>query len=105
MSRVEDIQKMREEMTEYTSTLSSTMQTLGIVNPDRAVSASIMGLMGAYIEQMTTLNETMAMIYEDVHANKSPYTISDLRADMMTRGATAQELGTLSDLVKKYKGE
>lgn len=105
MSRVDDIAKLKEEMTSYTANLSSSMQPLAIINPDAAVSAGLLGLMGAYIEQMCALNETMAMIYEDIHANKSPYKVSDLRADMIERGATAQELSTLGDLVKKYKGE
>ena len=106
MSRVEDIKKLREEMIEYTKELSSNMKPLAIVNPDAAIiNVGFMGIMGAYVEQMLTLNETMAMIYEDIHTNPSPYTISNLRADMMGRGATAQELSILSDLVKKYKGE
>ena len=105
MSRVEDIAKLEEGMVEYTGNLSSNMQPLVMLNPDAAVSAGIMGVMGAYIEQMNALNKTMAMIYDDIHTNPSPYTISNLRADMMARGATAQELATLSDLVKKYKGE
>jgi len=105
MSRVEDINKLEESMVEYTQNLTSDMGPLVIVKPEAAVSAGIMGVIGAYIEQMNALNKTMAMIYDDIHTNPSPYTISNLRADMMARGATAQELATLSDLVKKYKGE
>lgn len=105
MSRVEDIAKLKEEMTEFTKSITSTLETVGVLNPEGGTNIAIMALCGAYIEQMCALNETMAMIYEDIHTNPSPYTISNLRADMMARGATAQELATLSDLVKKYKGE
>lgn len=105
MSRVEDIAKLKKDMTEFTKSITSTLQTVGVLNPEAGTNIAVMALHGAYVEQMIALNETMAMIYEDINANKSPYKVSDLRADMIERGATAQELATLSDLVKKYKGE
>ena len=105
MSRVEEIAKLKEDMTEFTKSITSTLQTVGVLNPEAGTNIAVMALHGAYVEQMTALNETMAMIYDDIHDNPSPYTISNLRRDMMARGATAQELATLSDLVKKYKGE
>lgn len=104
MSRVEDIAKLKEEMTEFTKSITSNLETVGVLNPEAGTNIAIMALCGAYIEQMRALNETMAMIYEDIHADKSPYKVSDLRADMIERGATAQELKTLDELEKKYKG-
>lgn len=85
MSRIDDIAKLKEDMTEFTKSITSTLGTVGVLNPEGGTNIAIMALMGAYIEQMSALNETMAMIYEDIHANKSPYNVSDL--------------------VKKYKGE
>lgn len=105
MSRIDDITKLKDEMTEFTKSISSTLETVGVLNPEAGTNIAIMALMGAYVEQMLALNETMAMIYEDIHTNPSPYTISNLRADMVTRGATAMELAALSEMVKKYKGE
>lgn len=105
MSRVDDIAKLRDDMTEFTKFITSTLETVGVLNPEAGTSIAIMTLHGAYVEQMLALNETMAMIYEDIHANKSPYKVSDLRGDMIERGATAQELKTLGELEKKYKGE
>lgn len=105
MSRVEDIAKLKEEMTEFTKSITSTLETVGVLNPEGGINIAVMALMGAYIEQMCALNETMAMIYEDIHANKSPYTVFNLHKDMMARGATSFELATLNNLVEKYKGE
>ena len=105
MSRIDDIKKLKEDMTEFTKPITSTLGTVGVLNPEGGTNIAVMALMGAYIEQMCALNETMAMIYEDIHADKSPYKVSDLRADMIERGATAMELAALGEMVKKYKGE
>lgn len=105
MSRLEEVKGLNEAIDKKMEGFTLSIAQLMLADPGMGKSVSILTISETLNDHMKELNETMAMIYDDIHTNPSPYTISNLRADMMARGATAQELATLSDLVKKYKGE
>lgn len=105
MSRLEEVKGLNEAIDKKMEGFTPSIAQLMLANPELGKTTSILVISETLNDHMKELNETMAMIYDDIHTNPSPYTISNLRADMMARGATAQELATLSDLVKKYKGE
>lgn len=105
MSRLEEVKELNGAIDKKMEGFTPSIAQLMLADPKMGTSVSILTISETISDHLKTFNETMAMIYDDIHTNPSPYTISNLRADMMARGATAQELATLSDLVKKYKGE
>ena len=105
MSRLEEVKELNGAIDKKMEGFTPSIAQLMIADPEMGRTTAILVISETISDHLKTFNETMAMIYDDIHTNPSSYPISNLRADMMARGATAQELATLSDLVEKYKGE
>jgi len=105
MSRLEEVKGLNDAIDKKMEGFTPSIAQLMLADPEMGRTTAILVISETISDHLKTFNETMAMIYDDIHANQSPYTVSDLRADMIARGATGQELNSLVEMIKKYKGE